>query len=87
MFIIAVCIANKFNFNSTLKTNLIILPLVLAGMIFLFFANIQNFSPQRIFPILGHSKCSLPALPIQLLPWRRQFSPSRAFPFTTVPEK
>ena len=54
MFIIAVCIANKFNFNSTLKTNLIILPLVLAGMIFLFFANIQNFSPQRIFPILGH---------------------------------
>lgn len=54
MFVIAVCIANKLDFNSTLKTNLLILPLVLASIIFLFFANIQNFSPQRIFPILGH---------------------------------
>lgn len=54
MFIVAVCIANRLDFNATLKTNLLILPLVLAGMLFLFFANTKNFAPQRIFPILGH---------------------------------
>lgn len=54
MFIIAVCIANHLDFSATLKTNLIILPLVFIGIVFLFFANIQNFSPQRIFPILGN---------------------------------
>ena len=53
MFIIAICIANRLDFNSSLKTNLLILPLVLASMIFLFFANMNKFVPQRIFPIFG----------------------------------
>lgn len=52
-FVIAVCIANRFDFSATLKTNLIILPIVLFSMLFLFFANIKQFTPQRIFPILG----------------------------------
>lgn len=52
-FIIAVCIANYFDFSSTLKANLIIVPIVLASIIFLLFSNIKNFVPQRIFPILG----------------------------------
>lgn len=53
IFIIAVCTANKLDFTATLKTNTLILPLVLLSMLFLFFANIKNFVPQRIFPILG----------------------------------
>ena len=53
IFILAVCIANNFNFNTTIKTNALILPLVLASIIFLFLANIKNFTPQRIFPIFG----------------------------------
>lgn len=52
-FVIAICIANRFELNATLKTNLVILPIVLASMVFLFFTNIYKFSPQRIFPILG----------------------------------
>lgn len=53
LFIIALCIANRLNFSATLKTNLIILPMVLLSMIFLFFANMNKFVPQNIFPILG----------------------------------
>ena len=53
MFVIAICTANRLDFNASLKTNLLILPLVLASMIFLFFANMNKFSPERIFPIFG----------------------------------
>ncbi len=53
-FIISICISNRLDFNATLKTNLIVFPIVLASMIFLFLANIDKFVPQRIFPILGN---------------------------------
>ncbi len=53
LIVIAVCIANRFNFNATTKTNIIILPIALIGILFLFFTNINKFVPQRIFPILG----------------------------------
>lgn len=53
LFIIAMCISNRLGFNVTLKSNLIIIPLTLISIIFLFFTNIQHFTPQRIFPILG----------------------------------
>ncbi len=53
MFVIAICTANRLDFNASLKTNLLILPLVLASMIFLFFSNMNKFSPERIFPIFG----------------------------------
>lgn len=52
-FVIAVCIVNRLSFNSSLKTNLIVLPLALSSIIFLFFANTDEFIPQRMFPILG----------------------------------
>lgn len=54
MFIISICIVNRLHFNASLKTNLIILPLVLASIIFLFFSNMNKFVPQRIFPIFGN---------------------------------
>ena len=53
MFIITICVANRLDFNTSLKTNLLILPIVLASMIFLFFANMSKFVPERIFPIFG----------------------------------
>ncbi|MCI8444729.1 MAG: GerAB/ArcD/ProY family transporter [Clostridia bacterium] len=52
-FVISICLANRFDFNATLRTNLIILPVVLGSILFLFFTNINNFAPQRMFPILG----------------------------------
>ncbi len=53
LFIIALCFANRLAFNASLKTNLLIIPFVLASMIFLFFANMNKFVPERIFPIFG----------------------------------
>ena len=53
LFIITMCIANRFSFNATLKTNTLILPFVFISIIFLSFANINKFIPQCIFPILG----------------------------------
>jgi len=50
---IAISLVNKLQFNASLKTNLIIIPFVLFSIIFLFLANLRNFTPQRIFPILG----------------------------------
>ena len=52
-FIIAICIANRLDFNATLKTTLIILPIVLISVIFLFLTNLGQFTPQRMFPIFG----------------------------------
>lgn len=52
-FVVAVCLANRLEFSATLKTNMIILPIVLISIIFLFFANMNLFTPERIFPILG----------------------------------
>mgnify|MGYP001055644444 FL=1 len=43
IFVIAICIANRFDFSATLKTNLIVIPFLLASMIFLFFSQSCNF--------------------------------------------
>ena len=53
LFILALCTANRLDFNASLKTNLLIVPLVLASILFLFFANMNKFVPQRAFPIFG----------------------------------
>lgn len=53
LFILAIVTANRLDFNASLKTNLLIVPLVLASIIFLFFANINKFVPERVFPIFG----------------------------------
>lgn len=53
LFVIAICCANRLDFNASLKTNLLILPLVLASIVFLFFANMNKFVPERMFPIFG----------------------------------
>ena len=53
LIIIAICIASRLEFTATVKTNVIILPIALLGILFLFFTNINRFVPERIFPILG----------------------------------
>ena len=53
LFLIAVCAANRLDFNASLKTNLLIIPLVLVSMLFLFFSTMDKFVPERIFPIFG----------------------------------
>lgn len=52
-FIFAIAITNKLDFSSTLKTNLIIVPIVLISGILLFVANVKNFNYATVCPILG----------------------------------
>lgn len=52
-FIITICITNTFKFSANCKTISIILPFVIFSIILLFVGNLQHFSFERIFPILG----------------------------------
>ena len=53
-FVISSCIANIFGLKALAKTNLIVAPLALLSIIITIISSIQNFVPQRLFPILGH---------------------------------
>ena len=52
-FIIAIAITNTLDFNSTIRTTSIIFPFLIISIILLFVGNLDNFSFNRIFPILG----------------------------------
>lgn len=52
-FIVTICITNTFNFSSNCKTISLILPFVIISIFFLFIGNLDNFSFERIFPLLG----------------------------------
>lgn len=54
LFIISICIVCNLNFSSIIRTNLLILPIVIISVIFLFFANIKHFSLENLYPILGN---------------------------------
>lgn len=51
--LISISIVNNLAINTNFKSNLIVLPVILISMLFLFFANLNHFDTQRIFPILG----------------------------------
>ena len=48
------CISIRLGPSSVYKTNLIIIPLTLVSIVALFVFNLENFVPQRMFPILGN---------------------------------
>ena len=52
-FIISIYLVNKCEFETTAKVNLIVLPFVLFSILFIFFANSNNFTLQNMYPILG----------------------------------
>lgn len=54
LFLIGVVLCNRHGLNSIVRANLIILPVVLFSIMFIFFANIENFNVQRAFPLLGN---------------------------------
>lgn len=52
-FVIAIGIVNRLNFHASLKTTLIIIPMVLVSIIFMFVTSFEDFTPEKMFPILG----------------------------------
>lgn len=53
-FIIAMTIVNYLSFHASFRATSFIMPLAIITVLFLFFANIDNFSFSRMFPILGN---------------------------------
>lgn len=54
LLVVAIGFALKFGFSSISKANLIIMPIVLISILFVFIANIDNFTILRMTPILGN---------------------------------
>lgn len=53
LFILGTIFCCSLKYNSIYRSNLLILPTLLVGIIFIFVCNIKNFSTENIFPILG----------------------------------
>lgn len=54
LFIIGIILCNRLGMKSIIRANLIFIPFVLFSIIFIFFANLDNFTIQRFFPIFGN---------------------------------
>lgn len=53
-FIISIAFVNRLGFNSTINVTSIVFPIVFISVILLFLGNLENFSFQRVFPVLGN---------------------------------
>lgn len=53
-FLVSSTITNKFSIKVLAKANLIIIPIVFLSIIVILLSSIKDFTPQRIFPILGY---------------------------------
>lgn len=53
-FIVSSTIANKFSIKVLAKANLIIIPIVFVSILVILLSSISDFTPQRIFPVLGY---------------------------------
>lgn len=54
VFLIASLFISNLKYNAVFRSNLIILPLIIASILFLFFGNIKNYSFNNVFPIMGN---------------------------------
>ena len=53
-FIIGIIMANRLGNNAIIRANLIFIPAILFSIVFIFLANMGNFTLQRMFPLLGN---------------------------------
>lgn len=54
IFIITIIIIARLGDKAIIRCNLLILPIALFSIVFIFLANMKNIVPQRVFPILGY---------------------------------
>lgn len=54
LFIIGIVFTNRLGMQSIVRANLIVIPAILFSIIFIFFANMENFTVQRMFPLFGN---------------------------------
>lgn len=53
IFLIVAIVANKLGFKNVVKSNALIMPLVLINVIIIFLSSIDKFEPQRMLPLIG----------------------------------
>ena len=53
-FIVCSMIANRFSLKVLSKVNLMLMPVILLSIIIILISSIEDFAPERIFPILGY---------------------------------
>ena len=58
LFLMAMIILNKLGKISIIRANLFFMPLVLFSILFIFIANVENFTVQRALPLLGNGVSS-----------------------------
>jgi len=54
LFIIGIILTNRLGMQSIIRANLIFVPAILFSIIFIFLANMDNFTIQRMFPLFGN---------------------------------
>lgn len=54
LFIIGITLCNRFGMQSIIRANLIFIPFVLFSIVFVFLANFEHFTVQRMFPLFGN---------------------------------
>lgn len=54
LLLITIVIMNRLGFRPIARSNLFFMPFVLFSILFIFVANFENFTVQRVFPLLGN---------------------------------
>ncbi len=54
LFLLTIIITNKIGFQAIVRSNLFMMPIFVFSILFIFFANIENFTLQRMLPLLGN---------------------------------
>lgn len=54
LFLLTIVITNKIGHQAIIRSNLFMMPIFLFSILFIFFANIENFTIQRMLPVLGN---------------------------------
>ena len=54
LFIIGAVICNRLGATAIVRANLLAIPIILISIVAIFFANLENFSFERVLPILGN---------------------------------
>lgn len=58
LFLIAMIMANRLGFHSIVRSNLFFMPIVLFSILFIFIANLNSFTFERMMPLLGNGAFS-----------------------------
>lgn len=54
LFLLTIVITNKLGFQSIVRSNLFLMPIFIFTILFIFFANIGNFTIERMLPLFGN---------------------------------